>query len=134
MDTQDRKTASEVRTADDDTAVEAARTQKRRIEDIRTVRCSDGDDAFILAEAIHLDQELVQRLFSFVMPAAEAAASLTAYRIDFIDEYDAWCILLRLGKKVTDAGSADTDKHFYKVRAGDGEERHLRFTGHCFRE
>ena len=132
MDTQDRKTASEVRTADDDTAVETARTQKRRIEDIRTVRRSEGDDAFVRAEAIHLDQELVQRLFSFVVSAAEAATSLTAHCIDFIDEYDAWCILLCLGKEVTDTGSTNTDKHFYKVRTGDGEEWHPRFTGHRF--
>ena len=132
MDFQDRDTAAEVRTTYHDATVKAAGTKQCRIQNIRTVRCRQSDDAFIGAEAIHFDQELVQCLFAFVMAAAKAAATLTPHRIDFIDEDDAWCILLRLRKEVADAGCADADKHFYEVRAGNGEERNLCFPGYGF--
>ena len=63
------------------------------------------------------------------MTAADTCAALTANGVDLIDKHDARRIFLRLAKKVTDTGSADTDEHFYKVRAADAEERNTGLTG-----
>ena len=128
MDTEDSQTSAKVRTAYDDAAVKTARTQERRIKDIRTVRSGDRDDAFIGTETIHFDEQLVQRLFAFIMSATQSASALTADGIDFIDEYDTWCILLSLGKEIAYAGCADADEHFYEIGTGDGEERNARLS------
>src|SRR5690606_11330023 len=101
-------------TADCDLAVKTARAQKCRIQDIRTVRCSDDDDAFVRAEAIHLDKQLVERLFTLVMSAAKTGAALTSNCIDFIDKDDTWCILLRVLEQITNTRSPDTDEHLNK--------------------
>ena len=66
------------------------------------------------------------------MAAAEACASLASYRIDFIDEYNARCGLLRFLEHITHTAGTDTDEHLYKVRTGNAVERHTGFTGHRF--
>ena len=77
-----------------------------------------------VAEAVHLDQQLVQRLLAFVVAAAKAGAALAADRVDLVDEDDARAVLLGLLEQVADAGGADADEHLDEVRARDGEERH----------
>ena len=72
--------ALHVRTVDHDAAVETAGTQQRRIEDVRAVGGGDQDDAFVALEAVHLDEQLVQRLLPLVVPAAQAGATVTARR------------------------------------------------------
>ena len=134
VDFQDRFPAAQIRTADYDLTVKTPRTQERRIQNIRAVRRRERNNAFVRAEAIHLDQELVQRLFTFIMTAAEAGAALATDRIDFINKDDAGRVLLRLDKQIADAGRADTDKHFDEVRAADTEKRHIRFAGNGFRQ
>jgi len=52
---------------------------------------------------------------------------MAADRIDFVDEDDARGIFLRLFEHVPDAACAHTDKHFDKVRTGDGEKGHACF-------
>ena len=89
----------------------------------------DQDDALAVAEAVHLDQQLVQRLLAFVVAAAETGAALAADGVDLVDEDDARAVLLGLLEQVTHARSADADEHLHEVRAGDGEERHARLTG-----
>ena len=65
--------ADDVRRPDRDLAVEAAGAQQRRVEDVRTVRGGDQDDAALDVEAVHLDEQLVQRLLALVVTAAEPA-------------------------------------------------------------
>ena len=55
-----------------DLAVEAARAQQRRVEHVGPVGRGDDDDAFVGLEAVHLDQQLVQRLLALVVRVAEA--------------------------------------------------------------
>jgi len=57
-------------------AVETARAQQRGIEHIGPVSGGDQDHALIGLEAIHLDQQLIQRLFAFVIAATEAGATM----------------------------------------------------------
>ena len=69
---EDVQAALEVGALDRDLPVEAAGPQQRGVEDVRAVRRRDEDDAALDVEAVHLDQELVQRLLALVVAAAEA--------------------------------------------------------------
>ena len=125
---EDLLAAVDVGARNDDLAVEAARAQKRRIEHVRTVGRGDDDDAFVRLEAVHLDQQLVERLLALVIAVAEAGAAMAADRVDFVDEDDARRRLLGLVEHVADAACADADEHFDEVRTGDGEEGNARLT------
>mgnify|MGYP003693790975 CR=1 FL=1 len=68
---EDLAAAEAVGPVDDDLAVEAAGAEQRRIEDVGPVRGGDEDDVVLHLEAVHLDEELVQRLLALVVAAAE---------------------------------------------------------------
>src|SRR5207248_665797 len=74
---EDLLAADAVGPIDDDLTVEAARAQERRVEDVRPVRRGDQDDVVLHLEAVHLDEQLVQRLLALVVTAAEAGAAVT---------------------------------------------------------
>src|SRR5690606_32970676 len=90
--------------------------------------------ALVAFEAVHLDQQLVQRLLALVVTAAEARAAMTADRVDFVDEDDTRRVLLRLVEHVADARGADADEHLYEIGARNREKRHLRLTRDRTRE
>ena len=50
---------------------------------------------------------------------------MTTDRIDFVDENDAWRLLLGLIKHIANTRGTDTHKHLNKVRARDREKWHL---------
>ena len=126
--------AFEIGAVDDDLPVEAAGTQQRGIEHVGPVRRGDQNDAGVLIEPVHLDEQLVERLFALVVPAAEAGAALAADRVDLVDEDDARRRLLRLIEQIADARGADADEHLDEVGAGDRKERHARLAGDRARE
>src|SRR4029453_12845740 len=68
---QDRLAAADVRPVDDDLPVEPPGAEQRRIQDLGSVRGRHDDDALGRVEAVHLDQELVQRLLALVVPPDE---------------------------------------------------------------
>ena len=100
------------------------------IQNIRTVRCRNHDDAFVDTEAVHLNQQLIQRLFSFIVAAAHTGATLPPYRINFINENDTGSILFGLVEQITHTGCADAHKHLHKVRTGNRKKRHAGFACH----
>ena len=114
--------------AHDDAAIEAAGTKQRRIENIGPVGRGDQNDAFIRFEAVHFDQQGIQRLLAFVVTAAQARAAMAAHGVNFVDEDDAGRVLLALFEQVAHAACADADEHFDEVRAGDREERNVRLS------
>ena len=59
MDTQDFFAASDIRVRHHDLAVETTGAQQRRVKHVRTVGCSDQDDAFVRFKPIHFNKELV---------------------------------------------------------------------------
>ncbi len=69
---------ADIRQADHHLAVEAARTQQRRVQNVRTVGGSDDDDAIVHLEAIHLHQQLVEGLLALVVTTAQAGAAMAA--------------------------------------------------------
>ena len=127
MDLEDLLAAADVGVRHHDLAVEAARPQQGGIEHVGTVGGGDQDHAFVGLEAVHLDQQLVQRLLALVVAAAQARAAMAADGVDFIDEHDAGRVLLGLLEHVAHAASADADEHLDEVGARDGEERHVGF-------
>ena len=127
VDFQDLLAPRDVGVRHDDLPVEAAGPQQRRVEHVRTVGRGDDDDAFVGLEAVHLDEQLVQRLLALVVAAAEARAAMPADGVDLVDEDDARRVLLRLLEHVAHAASADADEHLDEVGARDREERHVGF-------
>ena len=117
MHLQDLLATAKIGIGHHDVAVETARTQQRRVEHVGAVRRRDQDDAFVGLEAVHLDEQLVQRLLAFVIAAAETGAAMAANRVDFIDEHDARRILLRLLEHVAHARRTDAHEHLDEVGA-----------------
>ena len=134
MDFEDGEASAHVRLVDDNLAVETARTQQRRVEDVGAVRRRNDDDAFVCREAIHLDEQLVQRLLALVVAAAEARTALAADGVNLVDEDDAGRVLLRLLEQVAHARGADTDEHLDEVGTRNREERHARLARDSFGE
>jgi hypothetical protein len=129
VDAEDFLAAVHIGQADGDLAVETTRAEQRGVEHVRAVGGGDDDDALLGVEAVHFDEQLVECLLAFVVTAAHAVAAVAADGVDFIDENQAGRVLFALFEHVADAGSADADKHFDEVRAGDREERHIRLAG-----
>ena len=100
---QDRLAALEIGTVDDDLTVEATRAQERGIEDVGTVRGREQDHALGLVEPVHLHQQLVEGLLTFVVAAAESGTTVTPDRVDLVDEHDGGSCGLRLFEEVAHA-------------------------------
>ena len=126
---QDLLAAADVRAVDDDAAVEAAGAQQCGIEHVGAVGGGDQDDAIVGLKAVHLDQQLVEGLFTLVVSAAQAGAAMTADGVDLVDEDDAGGVLLALLEEVAHTAGAYADEHLNEVGTGDGEERHIGFSG-----
>jgi hypothetical protein len=89
VDLEDRVAAVNVRAIDDHRAIEPAGTQQRRVQRLRTVCCRHDDDASIGIEAVHLNEQLVERLFALVVAADGADAASLAESVQLVDENDA---------------------------------------------
>ena len=123
---QDPLASAHVGAVDRDAAVEAAGPEDGRVEDVGAVGRRHDDDPLVGLEAVHLDEQLVQRLLALVVAAAEPCAAVPADGVDLVDEDDARRVLLALLEEVAHAAGADADEHLDEVRAGDAEERHAR--------
>ena len=116
---QDRLTAFEIRQFNRNTAVKTSRTGERRVEGFRTVGRSQDNHPVVALEAVHLRQQLVERLFALIVPAEmRAAASLLPDRVDFIYKHDTGRFLLGLPEQIADFGGTHADKHLDEFRAG----------------
>jgi len=82
--------------------VEAAGPEQGRVEHVGTVGGRHQDDALVGLEAVHLDQELVQRLLALVVAAADPGAAVPSNRVHLVDKDDAGRVLLALHEKVPD--------------------------------
>ena len=100
---EDRLAALEVGTVDDDLTVEATRTQQRGVEDVGPVGGREQDHALLLVEAVHLHEELVERLLALVVPTTEPGAAVTTDGVDLVDEHDRGRRRLRLLEEVAHA-------------------------------
>src|SRR5208282_2338981 len=85
------------------------------------------DHALVGLEPVHLDQQLVERLFAFIVTAAKPGPAMTSHRVDLVDENDTRRMLLALHEQVAHARRANANEHLDKVRSRDRKERHARF-------
>src|SRR5581483_1363384 len=84
----------------DHLAVEAAGAKERGVEDVLAVGGRDQDDVVLHLEAVHLHQELVERLLALVVAPAHAGAAVPADGVDLVHEDDAGGVLLGLLEQV----------------------------------
>ena len=127
---EDLLAAVDIGARDDHLAVEAARAQQRRVEHVGTVGRGDDDDAFVGLEAVHLDQQLVERLLALVIAVAEAGAAMAADRVDFVDEDDARRAIFLAWSNMSRTRLAPTPTNIStKSEPGDREERHASLAG-----
>ena len=89
MDAQDVHPPLLVRPIHQHLAIEPPGPQQRRIQDLRPVGRRQDDDRHRPVEAVHLRQQLVERLFLLVLPAHRAGAARAAQRVQLVDEDDA---------------------------------------------
>eukprot|EP00962_Isochrysis_galbana_P031896 scaffold10429_cov122-Isochrysis_galbana.AAC.2 len=107
--------------------VEPARPDERPVEGFGEVGGGDDDDAGVLLEPVHLDQQLVQRhlhrlLFLWVAVRSDG--------VDLVDEDDARRTLLGCREEVAHPLGADADKHLLELGARHVEEGHARLARH----
>ena len=119
VELEDLEAAVDVGDVDDDLAVEAAGAQQRRVEDVGAVRRAHDDDPGVAAEAVHLDEQLVERLLALVVALADAGAALAAGGVELVDEDDRRRHLARLAEQVAHARRADADERLDELRARD---------------
>ena len=136
VDVEDLAPAGGVGRLEGDAAVEAPGAQQRRVEHLGAVGRAEHDHADRGVEAVHLGEDLVERLLALVVAAADAAAGPAgaADRVELVDEDDRRRGLLGLREQVAHARGADADEHLDELRGGDREERHLRLAGQRARQ
>src|SRR5450631_1435249 len=117
MDAENILTATHVRTSHHNTAIKAARTQQGWIQHVGPVSGSNKNHSIVRFKTVHFDEQLVQRLLTLVVPAAETRAAMTSNSVNFVDKDDAGSILLALFEEVANAACAYTHEHFNEVRA-----------------
>ena len=126
MHTQDLFAALDVGVGHGHLAVKTARTQQRGVQNVAAVGGRKDDHAFICLETVHLDQQLVEGLFTFVVATAVTGTTRTANGINLVDEDDAGRVFLGLFEHVAHTAGTDTHEHFHEVGPRDGEEGHTR--------
>jgi hypothetical protein len=113
-------------------AVEPPGTQQGGVQDLRAVGRPDHHHRLRWLKAVHLGQELVQRLLALVVGPGDARRPLTgaADCVQLVDEDDRRRGLLGRGEQVTHTRRADTHDGLDELRGGDREERRLRLPRH----
>ncbi len=137
MHAKDRLATRAVGRLDGDAAVEPPGAKKRLVENVRSVRGGDDDDAGRGIESVHLGQDLVQRLLALVVAAAVAGNATrprAADRVQLVDEYDRRSVRLRLLEQVPHSRGADADDRFDELGRGHRVEGHVRLAGDRARE
>ena len=113
-------------------AIKTSWPQQGRVQDIGAVRGSNHDDVGAFIKTVHLYQQLVQGLFTFIVTAPHPGAAVAPHRVDFIDEDNGGGRCAGLLEKVTYPRGAHPHEHLDEFRTGHTEERYPGFSGHCF--
>ena len=132
VDGEDLRATLAVGRRDGDAAVEAAGAQERGVEDLRPVGRAEHDHGDVGLEAVHLREDLVQRLLALVVAAAErgAGGAAAADRVELVDEDDRRRGLLGLLEEVAHTRGADADDRLDELGRADREERRLGLPRH----
>src|SRR5439155_816659 len=126
----DFKAAAPGRPIDGDVPVKATRPQQSGIEHVRPVGRGQDNDHLIGLEAVHLAEDLIQRLLALIRTTAHARAAHAADRVNLVNEEQTGGVVLRGLEHVADAAGADADEHLNEFRAADAVKGHARLAGH----
>src|SRR6266508_2020891 len=100
MHLQDGDTSLVIGRVDHDLSIEPPWSQERRIEHVRPVRGRQHHDTFAARKAVHLGQDLIERLLTLVVTSERTRSAARAPdRVDLVDEDDGGSDLPRLRKK-----------------------------------
>ena len=108
VDLEDALATRDIRRRDEHLAVEAARSQQRGVELLEQVRGGHHDEVAARVEAVHLDEQLVERLLAL---AVVVRAAMRADGVELVDEDDRRGVLARLAKQPPDARRAEAREH-----------------------
>jgi hypothetical protein len=112
-------------------------TQERGVQHFGPVGGGEDDHRRVGLEAVHLREDLVQRLLALVVGAraeARPAGARAADRVELVDEDDRGRGLLGLLEQVAHAGGADADDRLDELRRRGGEEGDVGLAGHGARQ
>src|SRR5262245_46952948 len=109
MDPKDLLASLDVRLVDEHLPVEPAGAEKGGIEHFRSVRRAHDDDAFARIEAVHLREQLIERLLALLVAADGALDPDFAERVELVDEDDARRLRFGLLEEIADPRGADAD-------------------------
>ena len=123
MNLEDRLAAAQVGQVDHDLAIEPTRPQQGPVEHVGPIRRGQEDDPRVGLEAVHLDQQLIERLLALVVDSANVDAALPADGVELIDEDDARGLGLGLEEQVADSRGPDADEHLHEVAPAQDVER-----------
>src|SRR3989344_807000 len=82
---------STVRQVEHHFSIKSSRTNERRIQYVRSVRCCHDYNFIIWLKAIHFYEYLVECLLPFIVPTTKSSPAGATNRIYFIHEYYGWC-------------------------------------------
>ena len=132
MHLENRLTAFQIRPVHDNSSVKTARAQQCLVQNLRTVCRAKNQNSLRGVEAVHLGEQLIERLFALFVSAAVLGVTASADRVDLIDEDDAGRVLRCFLEQVAHTRSADADIQLDKVGTCQREERYMRFSGDGF--
>mmetsp|Transcript_24503 Transcript_24503/g.46451 ORF Transcript_24503/g.46451 Transcript_24503/m.46451 type:complete len:207 (+) Transcript_24503:1084-1704(+) len=117
---EDLRATLDVRAVDGDLTVETPRSQKSLVQDVRPVRARQHHDALGGGKAVHLHQELVERVFALVVATSKSLPPTRAPDgVNLVDEDDGRALGARLREQVAHARRPYAHKHLHEVRPGD---------------
>ena len=129
VDLEDPLAADDIGRRDEDLAVKAAGAQQRRVELVEQVGGRDHDDFLVRREAVHLDEQLVERLVTL---AGDVKPAMTAHGVELVDEHDRRRLLARGLEQAADPGGPQAGEHLDERGGGLGEERGAGLVGDGF--
>ena len=114
-----------VRRVDHDRPVEPPGSQQRGVEDVGPIRGGQDDHAFVAREAVHLGQDLVERLLALVVTAERPRPARAVRPMVSISSMKmiAGATLRASREQFAHAARADADDHLDELAGARAEER-----------
>mmetsp|Transcript_10214 Transcript_10214/g.23079 ORF Transcript_10214/g.23079 Transcript_10214/m.23079 type:complete len:254 (+) Transcript_10214:126-887(+) len=114
--------------------VNAATSQKRRIENVCAVRCRDDLNVVVAPKSVKLVQQLEHRSLYLSVAAQLAVKALCSDGVNLVDENDRGTLLLSECEGVTHELRAISDEHLNELRSRELEEARVRLRGASARD
>ena len=130
VDPQDLFASPDVWLVDQHLTIEPSGAEEGGVEHLGPVGRAHDDDALPPVEAVHLGQELVERLLALLVAPERALHARLSQRIQLVDEHDARRLGLCLLEEISDPGRADANEHLDELGPAHAEERYVRLARH----